>query len=566
MAKSAGYLGNPNLKRTGTNIEWTPELQDEWERCRQDPVYFTENYIKIIHVDHGLIKFRPYDYQRQMIQTIHDERFTIILTGRQSGKTTSLVAAILHFVIFNDDKTVALLANKLDTSQEILNRIQIAYESLPLWLQHGVVEYNKRSLELENQSRIIAGSTSSSSIRGYSIAFLYIDECAFVENWDDFYKSVYPTISSGKETKVVFTSTPAGLNHYYKLWTDAVNGDNEFIPIKVTWKDVPGRDEAWKEQTIANTSQEAFIQEHDAEFIGSSGTLIDGWKLKELVDGVPIQSTKYSKIYFEPEVGAEYVVCCDVSRGKGIDNSAFSVVKVSSLPYKIVATYYCDIIPPDMYAEVIYQAHKKYNDAYVLIENNDAGCETIRVLHDTYECEAILGTITGTTAGDKKRITINGGAGFEMGVRTSKSVKAIGCSRLKVLVEQNTLEVVDKIQIYELNRFSKKGTSYEAEEGAHDDSVMPLVLFAWLTTQDLFEGLTNINIKDNIRTSLKDSMEEQLVPFGFIIDGVDNIDSGDYNVMADLLGYSTNLPSYDEYYEIINNGINYDDAKTFGIP
>lgn len=560
--KSTGYLGNPNLKRTGVHHDFTPEMEAEWIKCAKDPIYFTENYIKIINLNDGLVNFRPYDYQRQIIQNIHEERFTIILTGRQSGKTTSLVASILHYVIFNDDKTVALLANKGDTAREILGRIQLAYESLPTWLQQGIVEYNKGSMELENNSRIIAGSTSSSSIRGYSISFLYIDECAFVENWDEFYKSVYPTISSGTETKVVFTSTPNGLNHYFKLWEDAVNGNNGFIPIKVTWEDVPGRDLIWKEQTIANTSMEAFIQEHEAEFIGSSGTLIDGWKLKELVEWNPIKSNKFTKVYEDPIPNAEYVICCDVSRGRGIDDSAFSVIKISSLPYKVVATYMCDNIPPDMYAEVIYQAYMRYNKALVLVENNDAGCETLRVLNDTYECETILGTIAGTVAGDKKRISINGGQGFEFGIRTTKSTKAIGCARLKVLIENNTLTLGDKPTITQLNTFSRKGVSYEAEQGCHDDTVMTLVMFSWLTTQDIFTDLININTRQEIRNQFEDRFEEELVPFGYIVDGVSNIDEQSMNL--DLLGYSVKLPSYDDYYEL--TAFRDDDRNMFIIP
>lgn len=383
--------------------------------------------------------------------------------------------------------------------------------------------------------------------------------CAFVENWDVFYKSVYPTISSGKNTKVVFTSTPNGLNHYYKLWTDAINANNDFIPIKVTWKDVPGRDEAWKQQTISNTSKEAFIQEHEAEFIGSSGTLIEGWKLKELAEWNPIKSNKYTKVYENPEKGSEYVIACDVSRGKGIDNSAFSVIKTSVLPYKVVATYYCGEIPPDMYAEVIYQAHKQYNNAYVIVENNDAGCETLRVLNDTYECDALLGTIQGTQSGDKKRISINGGQGFELGVRTSRSTKAIGCARLKTLIENNSLVFGDKMIIHEANRFSKKGSSYEAEKGEHDDIIMTLVIFAWLTTQDLFSDMTNIDVRKEIRNQFEDRFEEELIPFGYIVNGVDEFQETN----ADLLGYHVKLPDYSDYYDIMDIS---DETTNFILP
>lgn len=394
--------------------------------------------------------------------------------------------------------------------------------------------------------------------------------CAFVEDWNDFYKSVYPTISSGKETKVVFTSTPNGLNHYHDLWDNSIKGKNEFIPIKVTWRDVPGRDEAWKAQTIANTSMEAFVQEHEAEFVGSSGTLIDGWKLKELQTWDTVTKNNFTSVYEVPIKESEYVVVCDVSRGKGIDNSAFTIIKTSELPYKVVATYYCPNIPPDMYAEVIYRAHKHYNDAYVVVENNDAGCETLRVLHDTYECETILGQQIDNSWIKTKKLTINGGNGFELGVRTTKTVKAVGCARLKTLVENNTLEFGDRNIIDELNRYSKKGTSYAAEEGAHDDLVATLVMFSWLTTQDIFVNMTNIEVRQNIRDAYEPRFEEELAPFGYIFNGLDNIDDSgfidDIDSTRHLLGRGNNIQTdgYKDYFNIIEGGD--DDPTVFPLP
>jgi len=551
MAISIGYKGNSLLKKSGTNIEWTPEMVEEWQKCAADPIYFTQNYIKIIHVDKGIINFIPYDYQEEIIRTVHDNRYTIVLTGRQSGKTTSIVASILHYVTFNDEKTVALLANKGDTAREILNRIQIAFENLPPFLQHGVVEFNKGSMVLENNCRIIASSTSGSAIRGFSISFLYVDEADFVENFDEFYKSVYPTISSGKETKIVFTSTPNGIRSYYKLWKDAVEGRSGFIPIKVTWRDVPGRDEEWKRETIANTSEEAFIQEHEAEFIGSAGTLIDGWRLKELTEQTPIKTGKYAKMYEAVQEGHIYAVIADVSRGKGIDNSAYIVVDITVLPYKIVSTYYCPVVPPDMFAEFIYQAHIYYNDAYVIVENNDAGCETLRVLNDTYECESILGTMTDSQS--RKVISINGGNGFEFGVRTTKTVKAVGCTRAKQLVESGSIQFGDKWLIDELNKFIRVGKSYEAQKDAHDDIVMCLVIFAWLTTQYLFEDLTTIDTRFSLRNMKEAEFIDDLVPFGYVTDGLDSY--GD-DTRVDF--QSIELPDYEDtpFFEYIQKNRN----------
>ena len=530
-------------------------------KCADTHILIDENYDEVFAINSKNKKIRTktgiskvlsvedLGYAENMYDlSIDSAKHTYYTNDILSHNTTSIVASILHYVTFNDEKTVALLANKGDTAREILNRIQIAFENLPPFLQHGVVEFNKGSMVLENNCRIIASSTSGSAIRGFSISFLYVDEADFVENFDEFYKSVYPTISSGKETKIVFTSTPNGIRSYYKLWKDAVEGRSGFIPIKVTWRDVPGRDEEWKRETIANTSEEAFIQEHEAEFIGSAGTLIDGWRLKELTEETPIKTGKYAKMYEAVQEGHIYAVVADVSRGKGIDNSAYIVVDITVLPYKIVSTYYCPVVPPDMFAEFIYQAHIYYNDAYVVVENNDAGCETLRVLNDTYECESILGTMTDTQG--RKVISINGGNGYEFGVRTTKTVKAVGCTRAKQLVESGSIQFGDKWLIDELNKFIRVGKSYEAQKDAHDDIVMCLVIFSWLTTQYLFEDLTTIDTRFSLRNMKETEFIDDLVPFGYVTDGLDSY--GD-DTRVDF--QSIQLPDYEDtpFFEYIQN-------------
>ena len=245
-----GYNGNVNIKRKGTPIEFSNDMISEYLKCAADPIYFAEKYIQIVHVDHGLISIKMYDYQKEIAIAITDNRRVTVNTSRQAGKTTTAVAIILHYVLFNDYKTVALLANKGDAAREILDRIKIAYEALPKWLQQGVIEWNKGSVEFENGCKIIAGATSSSAIRGKSISFLYIDETAFVENWDEFFASVFPTISSGNTTKILFTSTPNGLNHFYKTCEGARENRNGYIYIEVPWQRVPGRDDKWKKETL----------------------------------------------------------------------------------------------------------------------------------------------------------------------------------------------------------------------------------------------------------------------------------------------------------------------------
>src|SRR6056300_88359 len=363
-----GYLGNENLKRKGTNIEWTEEMVHEYIKCASDPTYFAEKYIQIVHVDHGLITIRMYDYQKEIVEKITDNRRVTVVTSRQAGKTTTAVCVILHYVLFNDHKTVALLANKGEAAREILDRVKTAYEALPKWMQQGVIEWNKGSVEFENGCKIIAAATSSSAIRGKSISLLYIDETAFVEGWDEFFASVFPTISSGETTKMLFTSTPNGLNHFYKTCEGARDGTNGFEFVEVSWERVPGRDDEWKKDTLASMDfdSQKFAQEFECAFLGSSGTLIEGHKLKSLVIKEPIKQSQNVKMYELPEQGKTYCMTVDVSRGKGLDYSAFSVFDVTSMPYKQVCTFRDNTVTTIDYAEIIHRITKIYNEAYVL--------------------------------------------------------------------------------------------------------------------------------------------------------------------------------------------------------
>lgn len=517
-----GYNGNINLKRARQSIEWTPELVQEYVKCSKDPVYFTETYMKIINIDRGLVAFKLYPYQKEMIRSMADNRFNVIATARQAGKSTVTCAFVLWYIIFHAEKTVALLANKGETAREILGRIQLAYQHLPTWLQQGVKEWNKGSMELENESRVIAAATSSDAIRGYSINLLFIDEAAFIEHWDSFFTSVYPTISSGKESKIVLVSTPNGLNHFYKIWVNAVEGRNGYSFTKVMWQDVPGRDEKWQKDTLAamNFDMEKFEQEYCVEFLGSSGTLIAGWKLKELVHQTPITAREGLTVYSQPIPGHLYIIICDVSRGKGLDYSAFHVIDVTQMPYNQAAVYRNNMITPLDYAEVIHRVAKAYNSAPVLVEINDLGEQVGASLHYDFEYENVLSTENAGRGG--KKVSTGFGSKVDMGVRTTVSVKANGCSMLKLLIEQNQLMVNDFHTIEELARFSRKGKSYEAEDGAHDDLVMGLVLFSWLSEQQYFKDYTNINTLMKLRDKTDDEIMIDLSPFGFVDNGMDD--------------------------------------------
>ena len=515
-----GYNGNVNIKRKGVTIEWTQEKVEEYLKCAKDPIYFAEKYIQIVHVDHGLIPIDLYKYQKDIVRKINRNRRVAVVTSRQAGKTTTAVCVILHYILFNEHKTVALLANKGDAAREILDRIKIAYEALPKWMQQGVVEWNKGSVEFENGCKIIASATSSSSIRGKSVSFLYIDETAFVENWDEFFASVFPTISSGKSTKILLTSTPNGLNHFYKTCEGARNNTNGYKYVKVSWQDVPGRDEEWKRDTLASMDYDyqKFAQEMECEFLGSSGTLIEGSKLKTLVHKKNIISSNDLCMYQRPEEGHVYTCVADVSRGKGLDYSAFQIVDVTKMPYQQVCVYRENTTPPIEYAEIIHRTVKYYNNATVLVEVNDIGEQVAEMLHYEYEYEYVLFTENAGRSG--KRISSGFGSNIDKGIRTTKTVKSVGCSILKLLIEQDQLIVNDYNTIKELSTFSRKGVSFEAESGCHDDLVMGLVLFAWLSDQQFFRELTDINTLTKLRLKNEDQLMEELLPFGIYDDGM----------------------------------------------
>lgn len=522
-----GYNGNPLLKKSDLEIEWTPELIKEYAKCMHDPVYFAERYIKIVHVDRGLIPIELYDYQKEMIWSVAKNRFVVSNASRQSGKTTTAVCIILHYILFNEHKKVALLANKAMGAIEILSRVQLAYEALPTWLQQGVVTWNKGSMELENGCKVIAAASSSSAIRGQSISLLYLDETAFVPNWDEFFASVYPTISSGKESKVFMTSTPNGLNHFWKTCKEAQEdvdpatnlGKNGYEYHHIPWHRVPGRDEKWKLDTLASIGGdvEKFNQEFNCDFLGSSGTLISGAKLKELSFSNPIAKNEGISQFEVPVAGASYVLIADVSRGKGLDYSTFSIIDSTSMPYKQVCTFRDNLIGPVDFAAFIHRMATYYNEAQVLIEINDIGGQVSDTLFMEYGYENLIFTENAGRQG--KRVSGGFGRSVDRGIRTTKSVKSIGCSILKLLIEQNQLLLRDIHTINELSRFSRKGSSYEAESGAHDDMVMTLVLFAWLSDQTFFRDLTDIHTLSRLKERTDEQIAEDLLPFGFMDNG-----------------------------------------------
>ena len=522
------YLGNPNLKRTNVKVEWTPENIQEFQKCMDDPVYFIRNYIQIVSLDRGLVPFELYDFQEDMVNTFHQNRFSICKLPRQSGKSTTIVSYLLHYVLFNPNVNVAILANKTATARDILSRLQLAYENLPKWLQQGIISWNKGSLELENGSKILASSTSASAVRGGSYNIIFLDEFAFVPNnvAESFFSSVYPTISSGKSTKVMIVSTPHGMNLFYKLWTDAINKRNNYVPTEVHWSQVPGRDEKWKEETIRNTSQEQFNVEFECEFLGSVDTLIRAQKLRNLAYIDPIRKNAGLTVYEMPKEEAEYMITADVARGTKNDNSAFVVFDITAIPYRIVAQYKDNEIQPLMFPHKINDVAKAYNMAHVMVEVNDIGEQVANALYYDLEYENVIQCYMRGRAGQIMGGGFSGGKA-QMGVRTTKAVKALGCSNLKQLVETDKMLIQDYDIINELSTFIVHGSSYQAEDGCTDDLVMCLVLFAWVTDQTYFKELTDLDIRRRMYAEQQNQLDNELTPFGFIFDGLENIDDAE---------------------------------------
>jgi hypothetical protein len=515
------YLGNPNLKNVGQTIEWTEESLQEYMKCKESPEYFIKNYVQIVHVDKGLVPFDLYPFQEEMIRTFHDKRFVICKMPRQTGKSTTIISFLLHYILFNDSVSIAILANKGSTARELLSRLQLAYEHLPKWLQQGVVIWNKGNIELENGSKAIAAATSSSAVRGSSMNIIFLDEFAHVPQniAESFFTSVYPTISSGETTKVFIVSTPLGLNLFYKMWIEAEEGRSDYTPIEVHWTDVPGRDEKWKKETIRNTSEIQFSQEFETEFIGSTYTLISPSKLRTLVFKNPIHNNNNLAVYEEPVKNHIYALVADTAQGKGADYSAFSVFDVTEIPYKQVAVFRDNTISPMLYPNVIYNVGNKYNTAHVLIEVNDIGSQVADTLHFDLEYENIMIITMRGRAGQQ----IGGGfaKNVQLGLRTSKQVKRIGCAALKDLIEQEQLIIFDFETIKELTTFALRNNTYQAEEGAHDDIAMTLVIFSWLVQQRYFKELTNMDIRKKMWEDQMETLEQDMLPFGVIDDGLE---------------------------------------------
>ena len=518
--KPISYNGNPNLKQIGTTISYTKEQVTEIIKCSQDPIYFIENYCQIVSLDRGLIPFKLYDCQKEKVHTILNNRKVILMEGRQQGKTITAAACILWYTLFQENKTVAILANKSSAAREVLSRYELMYEMLPIWMQQGVKTFNKGDIELENGSKVFTAATSTSGIRGKSVNWLYIDEAAIIPNnvAEEFFTSVYPTISAGTTTKILLTSTPLGYNHFWKFWNEAEQGLNGFVPMFIPYNRIPGRDEKWAAEQKAMLGELKFNQEVLCNFLGSSNTLIN----PDTIGKMSVKPYVYTKdgldIFVEPEEEHIYMLVADTSRGVGGDYSAFTVLDITAYPYSVIAKYRNNKISPLLFPNIIYKVAKDYNKAYCLIEINDNGQQVADSLYMDLEYENVF--FVGSNSKSGQYLSGGFSSGATLGVRTTKQVKRLGCTSFKSLVESTKLLIHDPDIINEISTFIEVRGTHKADEGYQDDLVMCLVLFAWATNELFFKDLTDTNLRKALYEEQFKQIEENLTPFGIIENGI----------------------------------------------
>jgi hypothetical protein len=506
------FKGNDNLRHAREKLQLTPEQLLEFNRCREDPLYFVENYVKILSLDSKqLVNFKLREYQLDLFWKVIKDREVIAKWARQSGKTTTVAAAMAWLILFNTNYRVLIVAHMHEKAIEVLDVVKQIYEYLPPHLQHGVINWGKKSIRIGNKSMIKTAGTSGSSGRGGTYHFLYMDEFAHVPGHiaEDFWNSVLPTISSGKDTKVVVTSTPKGLNFFFKLWDDSEKGINKYNRSEINWWDVPGRDDAWRVDIIKSRGEDYFRQEFASEFLGSSNTLIKGEVLKRLVYRRPVYHSDNLDIYKEPEPGRIYAITVDLGEGIGQDYSVIMCFDITHMPYEVAAVYRSNWDPTMKMPLLIYNMGKKYGNCMVVIETASEGASVAKTLHYDMMYPYVLSTTTTTKHGQK----ISGGfaANSRYGIKMTVGTKRLGCTTLKALVEGDQLFINDEKLRSELFNFAAKGNSFEAENG-HDDHVMCCVMFGWLVDQGYIRNINNVNMHMTMADKYRMEMEDQKSP------------------------------------------------------
>lgn len=535
-----GYNGNPNLPLPTETITLTATELAEYAKCLNDPIYFIATYVKITHVDDGIVKFHPWKFQEDIINSLESNRFVIAKLPRQSGKSTVIICGyFLWYILFHTDVSVALLANQEDTAIMLLDRLKQSYELLPRFLKQGIEKWDQKLIKLGNKARVRAAATSASAIRGDTFNIVFLDEFAFVPAniAIDFMASVFPVISSGKTTKLFIVSTPNGFNLFYKLFTDATQGKNSYKALQYTWRDVfyarnPLATEAealqWRDETIKNmaNNEQQFAQEFECDFLGSANTLVAPWKLARIDYRLPLELRGPLRVYEKPiyltEEGPAHVYVCtvDVAQGQQIDSSVVQVIDITESPFRQVAVYQDSSIKPAQLAPVVVQIARWYGDAFIFFEINGEALATALIVQEDLAYENMIYVYMHKKKGQQLSAGYHPSA--RLGLKSTEATKRIGCSGLKTLMENDQLIINDYETKQQFGTFvgklNKRGlaTIYEAEIGNHDDCISPLVLLGWLSLQQAFENYTGISMRQQLSgSSSKDSpmLEEPFAGF-----------------------------------------------------
>lgn len=534
-SRREAFKGNVHIRKAGYPVAFLPEQIAEYARCARDPIYFIENYVWIKNVDsEELILFKLRGYQLEMVEKMLKNREYICKIPRQAGKSVCVSAVILWYLLFHKNYSILVAAHKAQKACDVLAVVKQMFELLPEWMQPGVIEWNKGNIIVDTNSRVRAAATSLSSARGDTYNLVYIDEAGFIMPHiaEEFFKSVIPTVSSGQTTKIFITSTPRGLNHFHDMWKAAVSGKSGYAWTEIKWHDVPGRDDSFKEKIVSQYGLEYWQQEFEAEFIGSSRTLISASKLLGMISVPPKKVVGDVRLYREPEKDRAYVVTVDVAEGLGGDCTIIMVFDVGETPYRIAAIYQSRDIDPYTLPAIIRDVGRSYNNAFVLIETN-FGQIVADVLQQDFEYENVI--VTQTKAGKLRQLA--GGWGTpktRVGLKMDTVAKRVGCMALKTLIENDILLVEDEATIEELRRFSVKGKSYAAEAG-HDDLAMALVMFGWLSDQSYFRDLTNTSARAAVTQRNSRAIEETVAPVGLRWTGESETDDMVTAASGDLL-------------------------------
>lgn len=514
FGEKIAFNGNRGLKPAYCQLALTNDHIQEIYKCMNSVEYFFFNYCQVV-TSKGFTFGDVRQYQIDLLNFLAVEPRCCLSMPRQSSKSVTAGIHILHQILFKKEITWGLAANKQGMSKEILTKIKQTYSRLPFWLQQGVISWNANSIELENGSKVLTSATTGDSFRGFTLSGgLLVDECAFISPtmWEEFYDSVFPTVSSVKTSQIILASTPKGLNHWHAIWTDAEEKRSEFRPYKINWYDVPGRDDEWLETQIETFGPMYVAQNYQCSFLGSSDTLIDAYSLAQLRRIEPIIRDKFiagMNIFEDVVEKKKYILSVDTAKD-GSDKFALHVIDITKFPFSQVASASLDVSYLKM-PKVLLDIATYYNNAFVIIENVEGSGQSIAdTLYSVYEYEHLYK--------DKRK--------EYPGFRTSKGTRPKILSLLKTFIENKKLIIKDKTTIEQLGTFIKRGGKYQADSGSKDDSVMALAISfapfldisAYADYDKFMEALEHLGYEDEEHEYVDIG---SLVSVGYFDDGIE---------------------------------------------